>query len=74
MHFVITKPHAKFRKPRPNMFGDIVYRKLSGGGEDEEEDTHPGSQNRHFLTVIKTEPKRILTCGKRHSRLEAMNV
>ena len=53
MHFVITKPHAKFRKPRTNSFREIVYRKLSGEGEEgEEEDTHPGSQNRHFVTVI----------------------
>ena len=32
-------------------------------GEDEEEDTRPGSKFGHFQRVIKTEPKRISACG-----------
>ena len=41
-------------------------------GEEGEEDTHPGSKNGHFKTVLKSKPKRNSTCGQQGRLLEGM--
>ena len=65
---MLKKQHAKFGSPSYNGFRDMMYRSLVRK-EGRKKDSRPGLKFGDFQTVIKSEPKRILACGQRHSIL-----
>ena len=53
----MKKLHAKFHGPRTFGYRDMMYQlKPSYEGEQQQWKTHPGRQNGHFLSAVKTEP------------------
>ena len=67
---MLKKHYAKFGSPSSNGFRDMMYRSLvRKEGRRKKEDSRPGLKFGDFQTVIKSEPKRILACGQRHSIL-----
>ena len=62
---MLKKQHAKFGSPSFNSFRDMMYRSLVR--KEGRKDSRPGLKFGDFRTVIKSEPKRILACGQRHS-------